>query len=378
MDNDDAVDDVGQRAASNNSALDEVRRMRGRLSLKLLRSCDQHVKDIIFQTPFVTAYELKGNNEWERAGIEGFLYLLQRDAEPAHSIIVVNRKLEHHLIEYITPEFQVALEGNFIFYRSLNTATGTMHNIRGLWFYDEKECMTTYNKIFEVIINREPLSGFKRDSNVTSSNEVKQPIPSSIHGTAAPSQVQMSTEDIDMRIEMLSMKKKGGFVHPGVNAHRRISDANTTPRQEAQVQMPSMGMLPGYNVEHTAESHSHQAPPANALPIPSRLPGYNLTVKSAQAYSSDHKQMSIPIRPTVSNPRENEMDYTSFPMNTNMNHYTQGPMMATHQPSRETQSIPIQPRQEMEIKITYDMLCSAFAETMQSEEFLRLVWRRLA
>ncbi|UVC50111.1 hypothetical protein MACK_003980 [Theileria orientalis] len=139
------------------SSFDEVKQLRGRLSLKLLSTLDPFIENIINQTPFVTGYFISPDNKWSRMGIEGFLYVVKRTRRPIHSFILINKKSENHLVEYITPEFQMNQNGNFIFYRSKDVKRNTMNSLKGLWFFDEAECKNTYEKLKEITNNASPL-----------------------------------------------------------------------------------------------------------------------------------------------------------------------------------------------------------------------------
>ncbi|BAM41790.1 uncharacterized protein TOT_040000172 [Theileria orientalis strain Shintoku] len=140
------------------SSIDEVKQLRGRLSLKLLNTLDPFIENIINQTPFVTGYYMSPDNKWSRMGIEGFLYVVKRSRRPLHSFILINKKSENHLVEYITPEFQMNQNGNFIFYRSKDVKRqNTMNSLQGLWFFDEAECKNTYEKLKEITNNASPL-----------------------------------------------------------------------------------------------------------------------------------------------------------------------------------------------------------------------------
>ncbi|UKJ89932.2 hypothetical protein MACJ_003186 [Theileria orientalis] len=139
------------------SSIDEVKQLRGRLSLKLLSTLDPFIDNIINQTPFVTGYYMSPDNKWSRMGIEGFLYVVQRSRRPVHSFILINKKSENHLVEYLTPEFQMNQNGNFIFYRSKDVKRNTMNSLKGLWFFDEAECKNTYEKLKEITNNPSPL-----------------------------------------------------------------------------------------------------------------------------------------------------------------------------------------------------------------------------
>ncbi|GFE53450.1 Dcp1-like decapping family protein [Babesia ovis] len=326
MVNGDLGDIPSQYDDSANSAMDQVKRMRGRLSLKMLSSLDEHVKNIIFQTPFVTAYELKGYNEWVRAEIEGFLYILQRNVEPYNSIILVNRKSENHLIEYITPEFQVSLDGNFIFYRSINVHTRTHHNIRGLWFFDKNECKNTFEKLLSVTINREPLSGFQPAAEHTSviSHENKMPsamLPSDmIHSGAAqplsataglPMPIKQTPSDYHDPLDIFNMKKKEGFVHPGVNAHQRTAPPPT------QVPLPSVSQMPAYTLG-PAVSHHQQPPATMSVPHVSTNPvlGFPMPDCNKQPLAKDSHTLSDTSRPILGTTNQSHTVYGSFPLGT--------------------------------------------------------------
>ncbi|AFZ81601.1 Dcp1-like decapping family domain-containing protein [Theileria equi strain WA] len=146
----------GQTPDVSCSSIDEVKNIRDKLSLKVLRTLDQDIQSIIHKTPFVTLYEMS-NERWTRAGIEGFLYIVMRSINPIYSFVIINKKSETHLIEHITPEFQMNHNGNFIFYSTERIKAVSQNKLNGLWFFDENECKNTYEKILNITTNSAPL-----------------------------------------------------------------------------------------------------------------------------------------------------------------------------------------------------------------------------
>ncbi|ORM40223.1 mRNA-decapping enzyme-like protein [Babesia sp. Xinjiang] len=358
-----------QRPAENDS-LEEVKRMRSNLSLKLLRSIDDRVKSILYQTPFVTAYELKGADQWVRQDIEGFLYLLERDDEPLKCLILVNRKTERHLVEYITPQFQIARDGNFVFYRAMNIVTESMQNIRGLWFYDDKECLKTFEEIYAVTINKEPLSGFNsEDKPVILPSPTTEVQPTPITAVAPPhSSPRMSTKkDVKMMPNMYDLEQKDGFLHSGLNGHQRMNYGEPmapTPSVPS-MPMPSSNPLYPYSMPIAAGHNTQHHPPTTAVPLPKSNPmtAYPLQETAPQMLNNESNLWSNRMRSLFNGSDPSHSEYPQFPVGFPPSHY---------------QPPPAVPRNDNGIMITYDMFCSAFSETVQSEEFLRLMWRRLS
>ncbi|GIX60614.1 mRNA-decapping enzyme subunit 1, putative [Babesia caballi] len=362
-----------QGAGNATSSMDEVKRMRGQLSLKLLRSLDEHVDTILFQTPFVSAYELSDAEQWVRAGMEGFLYLLQRTAEPRHSFILVNRKSERHLMEYITPEFQLAADRNFIFYKGMDLSTQTMQNIRGLWFYDEGECLKTFNSFLSVTINREPLSGFGRqersDVVPAASNEAppKQTAPSNTVYTPSAPHVRPALrpkahlpQDGFSGPDGLPLKKKEGYMHPGVYAHQRVNAAAVYT----------------HSVQSAAAAPPNPPDPPAPAPSPDTFARYPMPGAPAHMMPEDPQRFVNLLQPLVAAPNhprpvfahpslgmgERRGPRCMPPPQHHLPHPAEGPF----------------PYDDTYISVSFDMLCSAFCEAMRSEEFMSIVWRRLS
>lgn len=331
------TDFLSQDAPGVASSLDEVKRMRKHLSLKLIRSFDDRVENIIFQTPFVTAYELNNREQWERAEIEGFLYVLTRHGEPMHSFVLVNRKSENHLIEYITPEFQMTIEGNFIFYHSINIKTNLMNNIRGLWFFDEKECQKTFERISAILINTRPLSGFNRsDGKYYSGNYafatcVRMDDPGSTIHVPAPS------PDVRLQPKQVAPNRKEGIMNPLMAALQQ----NSKPVQ-ANTRTPDFLLEPKLRSTYQPEIPK----PKNATP----------DVLSALFPHFKHREnRTCTTRQAPQNP------VTSQPP-------------ATQNASQETE--PPKPT-EQSITVTREMLSKAFNEAILSEEFVSLLWNKM-
>lgn len=333
-----AAINASQGASCAASSLDEVKRMRSNISLKLLRDLDDRVERIIFQTPFVTAYELNNNEQWVRAEIEGFLYIIQRNGAPCNSFILVNRKSEDHLIEYITPEFQVTLDSNFIFYHSMNMVTKTMNNIRGLWFFDEKECLKSFDVIHAISINRTPLSGFSKKNNSVASGLstsekplVGQDFASNIFHAPAPS------PEFDSALTAFVPPKKDDHLRPGIHAPQ---------------QMPHFP-------HHANRSHDLSSDTIDRES--SRPEQFNRVTKEVERLisffqplttneNSSHTAKSVHCNPTVDVP---------------------------HPAASHRHASPKRTPTEATVTVSYDMLCRAFHETIQSDDFVKLMWRRL-
>ncbi|CDR97290.1 Dcp1-like decapping family protein, putative [Babesia bigemina] len=343
-----AGDTSAPKSAANSGSLDEVKRIRCELSLKLLRGLDLYVEEILHQTPFVTAYVLSDNKQWERSGVEGFLYLLKRSNEPRHSLIVVNRKSERHLMEFITPEFQITRENNYIFYRALSMQTRTMQNTRSLWFYDEKECVKTFEKILAVAVNREPVPGFSKNAKPdtvppTAAVTANSPpvAASTLNAHAEPT--VYPTPDTD------KMRAMGGFNNAGTLYQQRANVSGAPSGPAASAPMP---------------------------PAPMASTGSNLPpVAATEPTSKDPQRFVNMLKPLIRGGNQSPAGYTPRTSVMPPVHFPSPAFAPQFQP-REQQPMAL-PTGSMPITVTYEMLCAACAETMQSEDFLKLLWRRL-
>ncbi|GBE58687.1 Dcp1-like decapping family protein [Babesia ovata] len=338
-----------QMSTTNNGSLDEVKRIRSQLSLKLLRGLDLYVEEILHQTPFVTAYVLNDNKQWERTGVEGFLYLLRRSNEPRHSLIVVNRKSERHLMELITPEFQITRENNYIFYRAMCMRTRTMQATRSLWFYDEKECIKTHEKILAVTVNREPVPGFSKNAKPATASPAVAVTTNSPAVAAAVTQNARTEQAVYPTPYADNARAMDGFNHAGALYQQQASVPATPSGPASSVRMPPAPMA----------STNGNVPP----------------VSSMEPMSKDSQRLVNMLRPLVQGGNQSPPGYTPQPSVMTPIHFPSPAYPVQFQP-REYPPAAL-PSGSMPITVTYEMLCAACAETMQSEDFLRLLWRRL-
>ncbi|XP_031827728.1 decapping mRNA 1 isoform X2 [Nomia melanderi] len=106
-----------------------------RMNVAALKRVDPYVKDILGTAAHVALYTFNGvNNEWEKTGIEGALFVYSRNGEPYNSVLIMNRLNTNNLVEPVTEGLELQLQEPFLLYRNSRC------NIYGIWFYDKEEC----------------------------------------------------------------------------------------------------------------------------------------------------------------------------------------------------------------------------------------------
>ncbi|ORY49742.1 hypothetical protein BCR35DRAFT_272600 [Leucosporidium creatinivorum] len=89
--------------------------VRSQLNLKNLRRHDPLIQEIMGSTPYVTVYYNMGA-DWVKTGIEGPMFLFSRSSTPRYGFFVLNRQGLEYVQEFLTPESDVKVEGDFILY----------------------------------------------------------------------------------------------------------------------------------------------------------------------------------------------------------------------------------------------------------------------
>jgi len=66
---------------------------RRRKSLAVLQKIDPSVQEIVFDCPHVAIYRfVEPATRWDRLDIEGALFIARNAPDPAHSLIILNRR----------------------------------------------------------------------------------------------------------------------------------------------------------------------------------------------------------------------------------------------------------------------------------------------
>ncbi|VDK85327.1 unnamed protein product, partial [Litomosoides sigmodontis] len=121
------------------------------MNLKSIQRLDPCAVSVIDKSVHAALYQFdKCNAQWVKSSIEGPLFLYKRADEPFYSLMVANRQsLEDH-IEPITPCLRFFLEAPYLF---VNTQEG---EIRGFWFFEEKDCTRLYNLLVKLVSDSDP------------------------------------------------------------------------------------------------------------------------------------------------------------------------------------------------------------------------------
>jgi mRNA-decapping enzyme 1B len=124
------------------STIDEVRK---KLKVTNLQSTDPQIVDLVCQATYVGLYVMKvsatGAPEWQKASIEGALYVVRRAVEPFYQVIIRNQLGTEDLIEVPTTDWDLDVHPNYLLYR---LGDGT---IKGWWFHDDEERKTILREV---------------------------------------------------------------------------------------------------------------------------------------------------------------------------------------------------------------------------------------
>ncbi|KAI0037196.1 hypothetical protein K488DRAFT_81418 [Vararia minispora EC-137] len=91
-------------------------------NLKVLRRNDPAIVSIIDQFSHVCIYHYDGN-KWEKKGFEGSFFVFERRAYPPYGFFILNRMGMEDYVQYIHPEDNLNIHGQFLLYRSFPDLT---------------------------------------------------------------------------------------------------------------------------------------------------------------------------------------------------------------------------------------------------------------
>nr|XP_042126329.1 LOW QUALITY PROTEIN: mRNA-decapping enzyme 1A-like [Peromyscus maniculatus bairdii] len=105
------------------------------MSLAALKRRDPYITSIADLAGHVALYTFCPKaNQWEKADIEGTLFVYRRSASPYHGFTVVNRLNMHNLVEPVNKDLEFQLHEPFLLYRNASLS------IYSIWFYDKNDC----------------------------------------------------------------------------------------------------------------------------------------------------------------------------------------------------------------------------------------------
>jgi mRNA-decapping enzyme 1B len=76
--------------------------------------------------------------EQQKKDVEGSLFVVRRNIEPMHRIIVMNRLNTNDFVEDVTPALEVQVSDPFLLYRN------KQGEVNGIWFYSADERESVY------------------------------------------------------------------------------------------------------------------------------------------------------------------------------------------------------------------------------------------
>lgn len=155
-------------------------------SLQLLQRMNETVFEIIHDATQSAVYNFNlKTSGWEKAGIEGALFVTRNSVAPYYSVFVLNKLAPENFSLNLDTVINVSCQSPFIM---LRYATQGAPAIAGLWFHDD----TSRNEMMEAInVARERIKGIPSALPTTSSpsktNKLKELITKTPSKTASSS-----------------------------------------------------------------------------------------------------------------------------------------------------------------------------------------------
>ncbi|GAA5887973.1 hypothetical protein JCM16303_005221 [Sporobolomyces ruberrimus] len=108
--------------------------IRQQLNLKNLQRHDPLISEIVTSASYASVYENFGV-QWVKTGIEGPMFLFSRTQAPHYGFFVLNRQGLEYIQEFLTPDCELNVGGEFILFESGQNAD----QATGIWIFDETE-----------------------------------------------------------------------------------------------------------------------------------------------------------------------------------------------------------------------------------------------
>ncbi|KIJ35294.1 hypothetical protein M422DRAFT_233014, partial [Sphaerobolus stellatus SS14] len=98
-------------------------------NLRVIQRHDPTITSLFDQFPHVCLYHHKGDG-WQKKGVEGAMFLFEREQEPKYGFYILNRNNTGDYIQRMTPDDDVEFANAYVIYRAFGKATS---DTIGLW-----------------------------------------------------------------------------------------------------------------------------------------------------------------------------------------------------------------------------------------------------
>ena len=100
-------------AATTNFANQKAASQAATNSLNSLRRVDPSIVEILASATHATLYNFGADQEWERADVEGPLFIAARNAHPRVSLVVLNRLSMTNMVEDVDETFELDTSSHY-------------------------------------------------------------------------------------------------------------------------------------------------------------------------------------------------------------------------------------------------------------------------
>jgi len=107
----------------------------GQQTLNSLKRVDPSITEILASATHATLYNFGADQEWERADVEGPLFIVARNAHPRVRLVVLNRLSMTNMVEDVDLTFELEVVDRYLIFRRSDDS----EKIRGLWFHSLEE-----------------------------------------------------------------------------------------------------------------------------------------------------------------------------------------------------------------------------------------------
>ncbi|KAI9347611.1 hypothetical protein BDR26DRAFT_799523 [Obelidium mucronatum] len=125
-------------------------------NLRVLRRHDDKISAILDSTSHVVVYEFdEGKQSWTKRGIEGTLFIIERDNTLKHRMMILNRLGLENLEVDLNADIEFQLTGDYVIYRD-----PSQEHVQGLWIYEAQDRTRLSESLQEFVLMFSPPLGF--------------------------------------------------------------------------------------------------------------------------------------------------------------------------------------------------------------------------
>uniref|UniRef100_A0A7S1BY92 mRNA-decapping enzyme C-terminal domain-containing protein n=1 Tax=Corethron hystrix TaxID=216773 RepID=A0A7S1BY92_9STRA len=282
-------------------------------NLRALQRVDPSTVDIVSSATHVVLYQFNDTHQqWEKAGIDGSLFLTKRNCDEINPtrfrLVVLNRSNPENLIVDVSGSFQMQVRQPYLIFRDSKNPEAA---IRGIWFHDDEErsgVASLLQKVIKLQSGGSNSTGSNGSSSI-SGNCIDTAVNENKKSNSATSSSQLPSQEIsrgqnaqNSHTQRSQQDTTGGASYGQAAASTSSTPANTpasTPRK-----VPDVSNEAGLNSRSRSEATAALLstlqidPSSNVSQLPTSQPpstSSNNVRKATQDMVLDKKSLQLSL-----------------------------------------------------------------------------------